>query len=59
MRERLWMLSTWILVKHVTLAHNILLENPAAYGLDKYMAQWLKNCLDVRLRVTVNGVQFT
>ncbi|KAK4827884.1 LOW QUALITY PROTEIN: hypothetical protein QYF61_022307 [Mycteria americana] len=41
-----------------TISHSILLEKPAAYGLDGRMLRWIKNWLDGQAqRVGVNGVK--
>ncbi|GAB0184205.1 mitochondrial enolase superfamily member 1 [Grus japonensis] len=40
-----------------TISHSILLEKPAAQGLDRRTLLWIKNCLDGRSqRVVANGV---
>ncbi|GAB0207405.1 hypothetical protein GRJ2_003206100 [Grus japonensis] len=59
MRERLWMLSSWTLVRPSILSsHSILLEKLAAYGLDRCTLRWVKNWLEGRAqRVVVNRVK--
>jgi len=59
MRERLWMLFTWIFVKPLALfPHSILLEKLAAYGLDRGTVYWVKNWLNVwGQRIVGNGAK--
>jgi len=46
-RERLWMFSTWTLVKTFdTVPHSILVEKLAAHGLDGCMLCWVKKWLN-------------
>jgi len=41
-----------------SILHSILLENPAAHGLDRRTLHWVKNCFDGQAqRVVVNGVK--
>jgi len=55
----LWMLPPWTLSKAFdTLSDSILLEKPAAHGLDGRALRWVKNWLYGRAqRVVVNGVK--
>jgi len=49
MRERLWMLSPWTLVKAFdTVPHSILLEKLAGRVMDGCALRWIKNWLNDR-----------
>jgi len=46
--NRLWMLSTWTLVKPsiLSISYSIILEKLAAHGFNKCILRWVKNWLD-------------